>query len=350
MAWSCYLSMAKRRRMAWTLLGRHGPPCLVGMPSKFSRSAIAATLSRGLPLAFRRNCRIRSRLAASLARDPNGFLPSHRPSRRRIRSLAARSFSTITDFSNCATAPSTWRISVRVGSPSAVVRSAPSAVSTRAPSRVSWSTMISLIMRSRARRSARSTTTTRRVSFKRPVGAMAPSDCDSSWGLTSLLLPSPSRVTPRQRLTLGRRVFGDRQPSLEVGLHGLDIRKDTLSPWLRVLSVFVAHYNGHRPHPALTLTPPCPTRPVLAPVTAWGEARVQRRDRLGGVVREYVCDGLNGFCTLHPLWHAFLFLAALSGPARGQLSPGLCGSHGDRQAGPRMRGEGVARPGRCLPS
>src|SRR5206468_10647584 len=38
----------------------------------------------------------------------------------------------------------------------------------------------------------------------------------------------------------------------------------------RVLDVFVAHYNGHRPHRALTLTPPSPTRPPSAP--AWGEA------------------------------------------------------------------------------
>jgi transposase InsO family protein len=54
----------------------------------------------------------------------------------------------------------------------------------------------------------------------------------------------------------------------------------------RVLDIFVAHYNGHRPHRALTLTPPSPTRPLSAP--AWGEARVQRRDRLGGVIHEYV--------------------------------------------------------------
>jgi len=54
----------------------------------------------------------------------------------------------------------------------------------------------------------------------------------------------------------------------------------------RILDVFVQHYNGHRPHRALALTPPRPTRPLTAP--AWGEARVQRRDRLGGVVHEDV--------------------------------------------------------------
>ena len=56
----------------------------------------------------------------------------------------------------------------------------------------------------------------------------------------------------------------------------------------RVLDVFVEHYNGHRPHRGLALTPPRPTRPPVAPAMAWGEVRVRRRDRLGGVVHEYV--------------------------------------------------------------
>jgi putative transposase len=56
----------------------------------------------------------------------------------------------------------------------------------------------------------------------------------------------------------------------------------------RVLNVFVAHYNGHRPHRALALTPPRATRPPVASTTEWGEAPVQRRDRLGGLVHEYV--------------------------------------------------------------
>src|SRR4029077_11650215 len=56
----------------------------------------------------------------------------------------------------------------------------------------------------------------------------------------------------------------------------------------RVLDVFAKHYNGHRPHRALALTPLRPTRSPVAPATAWREARVQRRDRLGGVVHEYV--------------------------------------------------------------
>jgi putative transposase len=56
----------------------------------------------------------------------------------------------------------------------------------------------------------------------------------------------------------------------------------------QVLDVFLDHYNGHRPHRALALHPPHPTRPPFAPATEWGDARVQRRDRLGGVVHEYV--------------------------------------------------------------
>jgi putative transposase len=56
----------------------------------------------------------------------------------------------------------------------------------------------------------------------------------------------------------------------------------------QVLNVFVEHDNGHRPHRALALNPPCPTRQPLPPATEWGEAGVQRRDRLGGVVHEYV--------------------------------------------------------------
>ena len=54
----------------------------------------------------------------------------------------------------------------------------------------------------------------------------------------------------------------------------------------RVLDVFVTHYNGHRPHRALSLAPPEPRRLPVA--SAVGEVRVHRRDRLGGVIHEYV--------------------------------------------------------------
>ena len=54
----------------------------------------------------------------------------------------------------------------------------------------------------------------------------------------------------------------------------------------RVLAIFVDHYNGHRPHRALALSPPYSIRP--APAVVSDELKVHRRDRLGGVVREYV--------------------------------------------------------------
>ena len=54
----------------------------------------------------------------------------------------------------------------------------------------------------------------------------------------------------------------------------------------RILEVFVDHYNRHRPHRALSLAPPEARRSVAS---SWapGDARILRRDRLGGVVHEY---------------------------------------------------------------
>jgi hypothetical protein len=54
----------------------------------------------------------------------------------------------------------------------------------------------------------------------------------------------------------------------------------------RVLRVYVAHYNRHRPHRALELQPPDPS----AEITILTEARpgqVHRHDLLGGLLREY---------------------------------------------------------------
>ena len=54
----------------------------------------------------------------------------------------------------------------------------------------------------------------------------------------------------------------------------------------RTLAVFVEHYNGHRAHRALGLVPPAPVPSTRTP--AFGAtARVHRRDRLGGLMREY---------------------------------------------------------------
>ena len=50
------------------------------------------------------------------------------------------------------------------------------------------------------------------------------------------------------------------------------------------LTVFIDHCNGHRPHRTLSLSPP---QPMDQAVIAWNDGRVQRRDRLGGVIHEY---------------------------------------------------------------
>jgi putative transposase len=72
------------------------------------------------------------------------------------------------------------------------------------------------------------------------------------------------------------------------------VRRDCLD-WLLIVSrrqlecvlrAYVEHYNTHRPHRALKLTPPMP-RPRLHLVGAFPPAQVQRRDRLGGLIHEY---------------------------------------------------------------
>jgi putative transposase len=56
-----------------------------------------------------------------------------------------------------------------------------------------------------------------------------------------------------------------------------------------VLRVYVAHYNGERPHRALDLKPPdSTTRPPIARVARPPQAlQVNRRDLLGGLIHEY---------------------------------------------------------------
>ena len=51
----------------------------------------------------------------------------------------------------------------------------------------------------------------------------------------------------------------------------------------QVLHVFIDHYNGHRPHRALDLTPPQPQGCTALESAAC----ITRRDRLGGVIHEY---------------------------------------------------------------
>ncbi len=54
----------------------------------------------------------------------------------------------------------------------------------------------------------------------------------------------------------------------------------------RVLRVYVDHYNTHRPHRALELTPPIPGR-HLRPIGLNASEPLHRRDRLGGLIHEY---------------------------------------------------------------
>jgi transposase InsO family protein len=55
----------------------------------------------------------------------------------------------------------------------------------------------------------------------------------------------------------------------------------------QVLAVLVDHYNGHRPHRALDLTPPSPACARTQRVTDLLGVGIQRRDRLGGLLHEY---------------------------------------------------------------
>jgi putative transposase len=52
-----------------------------------------------------------------------------------------------------------------------------------------------------------------------------------------------------------------------------------------VLAEYVEHYNTHRPHRSRNQHPP---DPGPHPVLPGGEVRILRRDRLGGLVHEYV--------------------------------------------------------------
>jgi putative transposase len=72
------------------------------------------------------------------------------------------------------------------------------------------------------------------------------------------------------------------------------VRRDCLD-WLliasrgqleRVLRVYVDHYNTHRPHRALGLSPPTP-RPRLRLAGSNPSDQLHRRDRLGGLIHEY---------------------------------------------------------------
>jgi transposase InsO family protein len=59
-------------------------------------------------------------------------------------------------------------------------------------------------------------------------------------------------------------------------------------PLERILDGFVDQYNEHRPHRALALASPAARRPAAASASPPDNARILWRDRLGGVVHEYV--------------------------------------------------------------
>jgi hypothetical protein len=95
-----------------------------------------------------------------------------------------------------------------------------------------------------------------------------------------------SRLSARRS---GRR---RRTRSLSAGRHRpprlprLDPDRQPATAFEQVLRVYVDHYNSHRPHRALGLTPPAPER-RLRLVSPASPERVHRRDRPGGLIHEY---------------------------------------------------------------
>jgi putative transposase len=55
----------------------------------------------------------------------------------------------------------------------------------------------------------------------------------------------------------------------------------------RVLRVYIQHYNAHRPHRALNLTPPDREQPTLRLTNSARPGDIIRQDRLGGLIHEY---------------------------------------------------------------
>ena len=90
----------------------------------------------------------------------------------------------------------------------------------------------------------------------------------------SWLLSAPGRVSER---------YGVRTIRAECLDWLLIVRRGHLD---RVLHVYVAHYNRHRPHRALELKPPDPSADITT-LTEARPSRVHRRDLLGGLLHEY---------------------------------------------------------------
>src|SRR4029077_19756609 len=85
-----------------------------GLPSSLRKPRAASSFDTprndSCPPLGRRRRSLRARATTSGLVSLRGFLPSHLPSRSRLRLRAAASFATLLAFSNCAIAPSTWRI------------------------------------------------------------------------------------------------------------------------------------------------------------------------------------------------------------------------------------------------
>jgi putative transposase len=91
------------------------------------------------------------------------------------------------------------------------------------------------------------------------------------------IIRTPFR-SPKANAYAGRWVRSARQECLN---HILILSRRHLNA---VLAEFVEHYNRARPHRALGLDTPEPRSRPASPVDV---SRIRRRDRLGGLIREY---------------------------------------------------------------
>src|SRR6266699_3692163 len=60
----------------------------------------------------------------------------------------------------------------------------------------------------------------------------------------------------------------------------------------RVLHLYIDHYNTHRPHRGLDLSPPQLSSGRRPHALSLSQARLRRRDRLGGLIHEYTLAAL----------------------------------------------------------
>jgi Integrase core domain len=108
----------------------------------------------------------------------------------------------------------------------------------------------------------------------------------------------------------------------------------------QILRVYAVHYNTHRLHRALGLEPPDPP-PIQSSSTTASQARVHRRDLLGGLLHEYhrraawthlrTLRAIAGIATepstweLDRCWCGVGELVEVQPPGRGDRIPIVCG-------------------------